>query len=203
MLYIKQKGFNINTILDIYKKTNALQEGHFVLSSGLHSSIYLQSAIVLSFPKYLKIISKNLADLIQSKLNINIIDVVVSPAMGGVIIGSKIGEELEKQSIFLERVNGKLSLRRGFNIKKKSKVIIIEDVITTGKSSKECIAALQDYQAEVLGVFSIVNRSMKNTNFNICSYSLLNLDAPLYQENQIPDLLRKIPISKPGSRFIK
>ena len=119
----------------------------------MHSSIYLQSAIVLSFPKYLKIISKNLADLIQSKLNINIIDVVVSPAMGGVIIGSKIGEELEKQSIFLERVNGKLSLRRGFNIKKKSKVIIIEDVITTGKSSKECIAALQDYQASSKGIF--------------------------------------------------
>ena len=110
-----------------------------MLSSGLHSSIYLQSAIVLSYPKYLKIISKNLADLIKSKLNINNIDVVVSPAMGGVIIGSKIGEELEKQSIFLERVNGTLTLRRGFNIKKKSKVIIVEDVITTGKSSKECI----------------------------------------------------------------
>ena len=134
-----------------------------MLSSGLHSSIYLQSAIVLSYPKYLKIISKNLADLIKSKLNINNIDVVVSPAMGGVIIGSKIGEELQKQSIFLERVNGKITLRRGFNIKKKSKVIIVEDVITTGKSSKECIIALQNYQTEVLGVFSIVNRSMKDT----------------------------------------
>ena len=91
-----------------------MQEGHFVLSSGLHSSIYLQSAIVLSYPKYLKIISKNLADLILSKLNINNIDVIVSPAMGGVVIGSKIGEELEKQSIFLERVNGNTYFKKRF-----------------------------------------------------------------------------------------
>ncbi|MEC8099834.1 MAG: orotate phosphoribosyltransferase [Pseudomonadota bacterium] len=193
----------MNTILDIYKETNALQEGHFVLSSGLHSSIYLQSAIVLSYPWYLKTISKNLADLIKSKLNANNIDIVVSPAMGGVVIGSKIGEELQKQSIFLERVDGKLGLRRGFNIKKSSKVIIVEDVITTGKSSKECIIALQEYKTQVLGVFSIVNRSIKDVNFDVCTYSLLNLEAPLYKENQIPESLKKIPISKPGSRFIK
>lgn len=174
-----------------------------MLSSGLHSSIYLQSAIVLSYPNYLKIISKSLADLIQNKLNLSSIDVVVSPAMGGIVIGSKIGEELNKQSIFLERVEGKLTLRRGFNIKKNSKVIIVEDVITTGKSSKECIVALQKYKTEVLGVFSIVNRSMQDVNFDVCTYSLLNLEAPLYQENQIPDSLKKIPISKPGSRFIK
>ena len=144
-----------------------------------------------------------MADLIQSKLNINDIDVIVSPAMGGVVIGSKIGEELQKQSIFLERVDGKLGLRRGFNIKKSSKVIIVEDVITTGKSSKECIIALQEYKTQVLGVFSIVNRSIKDVNFDVCTYSLLNLEAPLYKENQIPESLKKIPISKPGSRFIK
>jgi orotate phosphoribosyltransferase len=174
-----------------------------VLSSGLHSSIYLQSAIVLSYPWYLKTISKNLAELIKSKLNVNNIDVVVSPAMGGVVIGSKIGEELQKQSIFLERVDGNLTLRRGFDIKKGLKVIIVEDVITTGKSSKECIVALQKYKTEVLGVFSIVNRSMQDVNFDVCTYSLLNLESPLYQENQIPDSLKSIPISKPGSRFIK
>ena len=129
------KGFDISTILDIYKKTNAIQEGHFILSSGLHSSLYLQSAIVLSYPKYLKIISEQLASLIQDKIDIETIDVVVSPAMGGVIIGNKVGELLNKQSIFLERVNRNLVLRRGFSIKKNSKVIVVEDVITTGKSS--------------------------------------------------------------------
>ena len=109
-------------------------------------------------------ISKNLGNLIKNKIDINIIDVVVSPAMGGVIIGSKIGEELNKQSIFLERVNKNLVLRRGFRIKKNSKIIIVEDVITTGKSSYECIQALQEYKAKVLGVFSILIE-VKKINF--------------------------------------
>ena len=148
-------------------------------------------------------VSKSLANLIKSKLDINDIDIVVSPAMGGVVIGSKIGEELNKRSIFLERVDSNLVLRRGFNIEKKSKIIIVEDVITTGKSSKECILALQEEQAEVLGVFSIVNRSVQKVNFDVRTYSLLNLEAPLYQDNQVPDSLNKIPISKPGSRFLK
>ena len=180
-----------------------MQEGHFILSSGLHSSIYLQSAIVLSFPKYLKMISQDLAKLIRSKIDVSKVDVIVSPAMGGVIIGSKVGEELNKQSIFLERVNNNLVLRRGFSIKKNSKVIIVEDVITTGKSSLECIQALQNYNSQVLAVFSIINRSTKKLDFNIDTYSLLNLKAPLFENNQLPDVLKKTPVSKPGSRFLK
>ncbi len=169
----------------------------------MHSSIYLQSAIVLSYPKYLKIISENLGNLIKKKIDINNIDIIVSPAMGGVIIGSKVGEELNKQAIFLERVNSNLVLRRGFRIKKKSKVIIVEDVITTGKSSHECILALRDYKAEILGVFSIINRSIKKPDIDVDTFSLLNLDAPLYKKNEIPNFLKKIPIIKPGSRFLK
>ena len=192
-----------NEILKIYKKEKALLEGHFILSSGKRSSAYLQSAIVLSIPEHLKKIASALVKNIKKIIEIDKINLVVSPAMGGVVIGSKIGEELQKQSIFLERVDGNLTLRRGFDIKKGLKVIIVEDVITTGKSSKECIVALQKYKTEVLGVFSIVNRSMQDVNFDVCTYSLLNLESPLYQENQIPDSLKSIPISKPGSRFIK
>lgn len=169
----------------------------------MHSSIYLQSAIVLSYPKYLKIISENLGNLIKSKIDINNVNTIVSPAMGGVVIGSKVGEELNKQAIFLERVNSILVLRRGFSVKRNSQVIIVEDVITTGKSSQECIVALQKYNAKVLGVFSIVNRSSKKINFDVETHSLLNLEAPLYEKSQVPDILKNIPISKPGSRFFK
>ena len=169
----------------------------------MHSSIYLQSAIVLSYPKYLKIISENLGNLIKSKIDISNVNTIVSPAMGGVVIGSKVGEELNKQAIFLERVNSILVLRRGFSVKRNSQVIIVEDVITTGKSSQECIVALQKYNAKVLGIFSIVNRSLKKTNFDIETHSLLNLEAPLYEKSKVPDILKNIPISKPGSRFFK
>ena len=173
------------------------------MSSGKHSSVYLQSAIVLSYPNYLKMISENLASLIKKTLNINLVNLIVSPAMGGVIIGSKVGEELNKQSIFLERVNRNLVLRRGFTIKQNSKVIIVEDVITTGKSSQECILCLKNYNVEVLGVFSIVNRSSGNLDFDITTHSLLNIAAPLYDEDEVPSSLKKIPISTPGSRFVK
>ena len=126
---------NIKDILKIYKQTGALLKGHFVLSSGLHSEIYLQSAIVLSIPKYLKIVSSALATSIEKSVKREFIDLIVSPAMGGVIIGSKVGEQLNKKAIFLERVNKKFKLRRGFRIEKNSRVLVVEDVVTTGKSS--------------------------------------------------------------------
>ena len=128
---------NIKDILKIYKQTGALLKGHFVLSSGLHSEIYLQSAIVLSIPKYLKIVSSALAISIEKSVKREFIDLIVSPAMGGVIIGSKVGEQLNKKAIFLEWVNKKFKLRRGFRIEKNSRVLVVEDVVTTGKSSLE------------------------------------------------------------------
>ena len=173
------------------------------MSSGLHSSVYLQSAIVLSYPEYLKLIAEELVNLIKNKINIQDIDVVVSPAMGGVIIGNKVGEILGKRSIFLERVNSELVFRRGFSIESKARVLVVEDVITTGKSSEECILVIEKYEAKVLGVVSIINRSIKRTNFKIPRYSLVNLKAPLYNYNNLPDSLKKIPINKPGSRFLK
>ena len=124
--------------LNILKKTNALLEGHFVLSSGLHSSMYIQCAKLLSHPNLAQKICKSLANKI--KKNYRKIDLILAPAMGGVIIGYEIGKLLKKETIFCERVKGKFSLRRGFKIKKKSKVLIIEDVITTGKSKVRCQA---------------------------------------------------------------
>ncbi len=183
----------------------AFQEGHFILSSGLHSSVYLQSAIVLSFPNYLKEIAKNLCLLIRDKVVISDIDTVVSPAMGGVVIGSKVGEILQKQAIFLERVNSQLVFRRGFSLKKKSNVIIIEDVITTGKSSQECVDTIKRSKANVSAVFSIIDRSSEksNTNLSVPKYSLVRLHAPIYKHSELPENLKKIPVIKPGSRFLK
>ena len=148
-----------NEILKIYKKEKALLEGHFILSSGKRSSVYLQSAIVLSIPEHLKKISLALVENIKKIIEIDKINLVVSPAMGGVVIGSKIGEVLNKKAIFLERVNGSFTLRRGFQIFKNDKVLLVEDVLTTGKSSFESIECIKSFGAEVMCLASIIDRS--------------------------------------------
>ena len=147
--------------LDILKKTNALVDGHFVLSSGLHSSKYIQCAKLLSYPHKANLICKSLAKKIKKKFKN--IDLILAPAMGGIIIGYEIGKILKKETIFCERVNGKFTLRRGFNIKKNSKVLVIEDVITTGKSSLECVKLIKKSNAKLLGFASIIDRSSKKT----------------------------------------
>ena len=192
-----------NEILNIYKKENALLEGHFILSSGKHSSAYLQSAIVLSIPKHLKKIASELAKNIKKKIETDKIDLVVSPAMGGVVIGSKIGEVLNKKAIFLERVHGNFTLRRGFQISKNDKVLLVEDVLTTGKSSLESMQCIKSFGAEVICVASIIDRSENNLNIN-CPYTCLaKINAPIYSEKDIPLTLKNTPAVKPGSRFIK
>ena len=188
--------------LNILKKTNALLEGHFVLSSGLHSSKYIQCAKLLSYPDKAKIICKSLAEKI--KKNFKKIDLVLAPAMGGIIIGYEIGKLLKKETIFCERVNGKFTLRRGFNIKKNSRVLIIEDVITTAKSSLECVRLIKKSNAKLVGFASIIDRSSKKTlKIKQKIISHLKIDVPTYKPNQLPDKLKLIPVSKPGSRFIR
>ena len=147
--------------LDILKKTNALLEGHFILSSGLHSSKYIQCAKLLSIPSKAQIICKSLSKKI--KKNFKKIDLILAPAMGGIIIGYEIGRLLRKETIFCERVNGKFTLRRGFKIKKRSKVLIVEDVITTGKSSMECVKLIKKAKANLVGFAAIIDRSTKNS----------------------------------------
>ena len=188
--------------LSILKRTNALLEGHFVLSSGLHSSKYIQCAKLLSFPH----VANKICESLSKKINKNFkkIDLILAPAMGGIIIGYEIGRLLKKETIFCERVKGKFTLRRGFSIKKKSKVLIIEDVITTGKSSLECIKLIKKSKAKLLGFACIIDRSSKK-NLKIKSkiVSHLKIDVPIYKKNKLPDYLKSTPISVPGSRFIK
>ena len=188
--------------LDILRKTNALLEGHFVLSSGLHSSKYIQCAKLLSFPHKAEKICKSLAVKIKKKFKN--FDLILSPAMGGIIIGYEIGRLLKKETIFCERVKGKFQLRRGFQIKKGSKVLIIEDVITTGKSSMECVKLIKNSKAKLMGFATIIDRSSKNDlkiKKNIVSH--LKISVPTYKKNKIPNELKLIPISTPGSRYTK
>ncbi len=188
--------------LNILKKTNALLEGHFVLSSGLHSSKYIQCAKLLSFPNLADKICKSLANKIKKKFKK--IDLILAPAMGGVIIGYEIGKLLKKETIFCERVNGKFTLRRGFNIKKGARVIIIEDVITTGKSSLECVKLIKKSKAKLIGFASIIDRSTKQSlKIRTRIISHLKIDVPTYKANKLPLELKSIPITTPGSRFIK
>ena len=188
--------------LNILKKTNALLEGHFILSSGLHSSKYIQCAKLLSFPNLAEKICKSLANQIKKKYKK--IDLILAPAMGGIIIGYEIGRLLKKETIFCERVKGKFTLRRGFNIKKGARVLIIEDVITTGKSSLECVKLIKKANAKLLGFASIIDRSSKKSlKIKTKIVSHLKIDVPVYSQKKIPNTLKSVPITIPGSRFIK
>ena len=189
--------------LAVLKKTNALLEGHFVLSSGLHSPKYVQCAKLLSYPH----LSKNFCNSLSKKIKRNFkkFDLILAPAMGGIVIGFEIGRILKKETIFCERVEGKFKLRRGFDIKKNSKILIIEDVITTGKSSLECFKLIKKKQAKLVGYACLINRSNKKT-LKIKKgkiISQIKLDVPTYSKKNLPNFLKKIPITKPGSRFLR
>ena len=188
--------------LKILKKTDALLDGHFVLSSGLHSSKYIQCAKLLSYPH----LAKNICLSLSKKINKNYknIDLILSPAIGGIIIGYEIGKLLKKETIFCERVKGIFQLRRGFNIKKKNKVLIIEDVITTGKSSLECLKLIKKAGAKVIGFACIIDRSnKKNLKIKQKIVSHMKIEVPTFNKNKLPSKLKSIPISKPGSRHVK
>ena len=188
--------------LNILKKTNALLEGHFILSSGLHSDKYIQCAKLLSFPHLAKKLCVSLSKKIRK--NFKKIDVILTPAIGGIIIGYEIGKLLKKETMFCERVNGKFSLRRGFNIKKNSRVLIVEDVITTGKSILECAKLISKSKAKILGFACLIDRSTKkNLKIKKKIISHMKIDVPTYDKKKLPEHLKSTPITTPGSRFIK
>ena len=188
--------------LNILRKTNALLEGHFILSSGLHSTKYIQCAKLLSYPHLAAQICKSLANKIKKEFKK--IDLILAPAMGGVIIGYEVGRILKKETIFCERVKGRFTLRRGFRIKRNSSVLIIEDVITTGKSSLECVRLINKSKARLIGFATLIDRSTKKTlkiKNKVISY--IKIEVPTFKKKKIPLDLKKIPITIPGSRFYK
>ena len=188
--------------LNILRKTNALLEGHFVLSSGLHSPKYVQCAKLLSFPNKANKICKSLSSKI--KKNFKNVNLILSPAVGGIIIGYEIGKLLNLETIFCERVNQRFKLRRGFSIKKNARVVIVEDVVTTGKSSLECVKLIKKARAKILGFACIIDRSnKKNLKIKKKVISHLKINIPTYKKSQLPPSLKSTPISVPGSRFVK
>ena len=184
--------------LKILKETNALLEGHFILSSGLHSDKYVQCAQLLSKPEKAKDICYSLSEKINK--NFNNIDLILSPAMGGIIIGYEIGRILNIQTIFAERLNNKFVLRRGFKIKKKQKVLLVEDVITTGKSSLECSLLATKAKAEIVGYACIIDRSNRQSKIKKPIVSQIELKIDTYDKENLPEHLKKIEPIKPGSR---
>ena len=186
-------------IIEEFKKCGALLEGHFILSSGLHSTKYLQCALALSNPKLAKKLTLALGEKIKNRFNEHI-DFVVAPAMGGLIIGHQIAMFLDLPFLFLERVDGEFNLRRGFSIKSGSNCLMIEDVVTTGLSSKEAINVVNRLGGNVIGEASLIDRSGGNVDIGIELLSLVTLDIPTYESDKIPDDLKLIPAEKPGSR---
>ena len=187
-----------NESLKILKETKALIDGHFILSSGLHSSQYVQCAQLLSKPEKASKICNSLAEKI--KLSFSEFDLILSPAIGGIIIGYDIGRILKKETIFSERVNGKFKLRRDFLIKKNSKVLIVEDVITTGKSSLECSELVNLAGGKIVGYACIIDRSNGESIIKEKIISQIELNIPTYTKNNLPKDLSLIKAIKPGSR---
>ena len=184
--------------LKILKETSALIEGHFILSSGLHSPKYVQCAQLMSKPNKAYKICESLAEKIKKELPD--FDLILSPAMGGVIIGYEIGKILNKETIFSERVNGEFKLRRDFSIPVNSKVLIIEDVITTGKSSLECSKLIESNKGIIIGYACIIDRSNGKSEIKDKIISQVELNIPTFSKNNLPEELSSIKPVKPGSR---
>ncbi|MBU4148783.1 MAG: orotate phosphoribosyltransferase [Candidatus Omnitrophica bacterium] len=187
---------NQDKVIRIFEEKGALLKGHFKLSSGFHSSAYLQCALVLQYPEYAEKLCSQLAGYFRDEKP----TCVVAPALGGVIVSYEVARALGARSIFTERKDGKMLLRRGFEIKKSDRVVVVEDVITTGLSTKEVIETVMSTDASIIGVGSIINRSGKKIDFGVKLNSLIKLDLPVFPPEQCPLCKEGVKITKPGSR---
>ena len=185
-----------NEVLEIFQKCDGILKGHFLLSSGLHSPDYLQAAKVFQYPRYATLLSKELALRFEKEE----IDLVIGPAIGGILFSFEMGRILKVKTIFAEREKGKMSLRRGFSIQRGERCLVAEDVITTGASTKEVISLVKDSDAKVVGIAAIVERSKKGMDFKAKKEILLHIPLITYPEKNCPLCKKKIPLTKPGSR---
>ena len=183
-------------LLDLFRRSGALLEGHFRLTSGLHSSGYLQCALVLQHPAHAEVLGRAIADRTRSLRP----TAVLSPALGGVVIGHEVGRALGVRALFAERQDGELTLRRGFVIAENDRVLVVEDVLTTGGSTRETMQVARASGGQVVGAASIVNRSGGRAEFDVPFASLLDVDLPTYEPNDCPLCAQGLPVVKPGSR---
>lgn len=185
-----------------FEAAHAILNGHFILSSGLHSDTYLQCARVLMDAKRAGRLCAALAAKVKEAVDTPI-DMVVAPAMGGVVVGYEMGRQMEVESVFCERVDGGFQLRRGFDIEDGAKILLVEDVVTTGKSSLEAVKCIEAFGGEVVAEASLVDRSGREADLPFPLISLLTLDVATYEPNKLPKELAEIPAIKPGSRWLK
>jgi orotate phosphoribosyltransferase len=186
-----------------FEAAEAILRGHFILSSGLHSDTYLQCARVLMNPKRAEKLCAALADRVKKSLGATRIDLVVAPAMGGVVVGYEMGRQLGVETIFCERENGEFTLRRGFTITPGANVLLVEDVVTTGKSSLETVRCIEAHGGNVIAEASLIDRSNGKHELPFPLTSLLTLDVKTFPADAVPAHLGDIPAVKPGSRFLK
>lgn len=187
---------NNKEILDIFRNTGALLNGHFILTSGRHSPSYFQCARVLQYPEYLT----NFASMIAEHFKETDIETVISPAIGGVVLGTEVGRILNVQTIFAERKDGELCIRRGFGIDPGQNILVIEDVITTGGSVKEVMGQVINQEGNIVGVGIMVDRSNGTVSLHENQFSIIALEATSYESDEVPDSLSAMPVQKPGSR---
>ena len=183
-------------VLKRFRETNALLEGHFVLSSGLHSPKYLQCALALQNPQDASMFGQAIAEYFAGQQ----IDTVASPAIGGLVIGYATAAALNARFIWTERHDGKMTLRRGFTVNEGERILVVEDVITTGGSTRECIAALESHRAKIVAAASIIDRSNGAADVGIPRNSLVSLDVPIYAADECPLCENGVAVYKPGSR---
>lgn len=189
----------VEAVMDEFRASGALLEGHFKLSSGRHSGHYLQCARVLMNPARAGRLAQAVVKAMPAEV-VTAVDVVVSPAMGGIIIGHEVARVLGKDALFLERPEGVFHLRRGFALEPGAKVLMVEDVVTTGLSSREAIAAVAREGGEVIAECALIDRSMGSVDLGVPFYPLAAFDFPTYAENEIPEELARVAVTKPGSR---
>ncbi|MCC6866187.1 MAG: orotate phosphoribosyltransferase [Ignavibacteria bacterium] len=182
-------------ILQIFKNTGALLDGHFILTSGMHSPHYIEKFRVLEHPRYTEILCRELAE----KFRDDNITLVVGPMTGGILLAYEVGKNLDTRAIFTERVDGKMKFRRGFDVKPDDRVLIVEDIISTGGSVQEVIDEVKRFKAEIVGIGCLVDRSGGKVDFGIPLKPLVKMDVIAFKPDEIPEWLKKIPVTKPGS----